>query len=136
MVNALLPSLHRTWSIVQGEYSPLWLGVYAGTGRQTVDSSAIDSAVWSLRHSAIDFIDWTISNTDRWDITTSPFFRRDSTDPLMRQIIPPQERSASKWNSDPFVFSSGSGGYSEEAPYIWQLPYHLMLYNGLISKDE
>ena len=137
MVSALLPSLHRTWSIVQGERSPLWLGVYAGTGGQTVeDSGAIDNAVWSLRHSAIDFVDWTISNSNRWDITQSPFFRRDSTDPLMRQILPPQERAMTKWNSDPFVIPSGGSGYAEEAPYVWQLPYHLMLYNGLILNAE
>jgi len=100
------------------------------------DSGAIDNAVWSLRHSAIDFVDWTISNSNRWDITQSPFFRRDSTDPLMRQILPPQERAMTKWNSDPFVIPSGGSGYAEEAPYVWQLPYHLMLYNGLILNAE
>jgi hypothetical protein len=49
MVTAMLPSLHRTWTIVQGEYSPLWLGIYAGTARQAVSSDDVARALWSLR---------------------------------------------------------------------------------------
>ena len=134
MITALEPSLHRTWSIVQGELSPLWLGVYAGTGKQAVNQQEIDSATWTLRHSVLDFIVWPNTNSKRWDVTLSPFFTRDTTSPLFRQILPPQARVTEKWNSDPFSSTASGNGLSEEAPYIWQLPYHLMLYNGLISK--
>jgi len=133
MVDALLPSIQLTWSVVQGELSPLWLGIYAGTGGQLVDDSMIDATVWSLRHSAIDMIQWEITNSNRWDVTLSPFYARDSTNPLIRQLLPPQARAIEKQNSDPFELTASGNGMGEEAPYVWQLPYHLMRYNGLIS---
>jgi hypothetical protein len=132
MVDSLLPALHRTWTIVQGELSPLWLGVYAGTGGQAVDEKAISDAAWTLRHWAMDLINWPINNSNRWDVTLSPFTSRDDTDPLIRQILPPQERASRKWNSDPFELGASGNGLSEDAPYIFQLPYYLMRYNGLI----
>mmetsp|Transcript_20834 Transcript_20834/g.29957 ORF Transcript_20834/g.29957 Transcript_20834/m.29957 type:complete len:806 (-) Transcript_20834:191-2608(-) len=135
MVNALVPSIDRMWHIVQGERSPLWLGIYAGTCQRPVSEKDISDAVWTLRRWAIDMIVWPIKNSNRWDITESPFFPRDSsTNHLMRQIIPPAERVTTKWNADPFIFDAGSG-YSEEAPYVWRLPYYLMLYNNLITDE-
>ena len=135
MVDAVLPSLRRSWSIVQGEKSPLWLGVYAGTGGQVVSRSAVSDATWTLRRWAIDLIEWDIDNSNRWDVTESPFYARDSTNPLMRQIVPPMERQASHWNSDPFVMAGGSG-MGEMEPSIWRLPYYLMRYNGLIVESH
>jgi len=135
MVDAVLPSLRRSWSIVQGEKSPLWLGIYAGTGGQVVSRSAVSDATWTLRRWAIDLIEWDIDNSNRWDVTESPFYARDSTNPLMRQIVPPMERQASHWNSDPFVMAGGSG-MGEMEPSIWRLPYYLMRYNGLIVESH
>jgi hypothetical protein len=135
MVDALLPSLHRSWTIVQGELSPLWLGIYAGTGGQHVSEKAVSDATWTLRRWSIDLITWPINNQNRWDVTLSPFSVRDSADSLLlRQILPQSERVTEKWNGDPFRLDASGSGMSEEAPYIFQLPYYLMLYNGLISK--
>jgi hypothetical protein len=133
MVDALLPALHRTWTIVQGELSPLWLGIYAGTGRQPVSEQAISDAAWTLRHWPTDLITWPINNMNRWDVTLSPFYARDSTNPLIRQILPAQERAMEKWNSDPFRLTASGNGYLEEPPFLFQLPYFLMRYNGLIN---
>jgi hypothetical protein len=133
MVNALLPALHRTWTIVQGEMSPLWLGIYAGLGGQRVSTEAVSDATWTLRHTAVDLIQWPINNNNRWDVTLSPFYARDSTNPLWRQVLPPQERAVEKQNSDPFETTASGSGYGEEAPYVFQLPYYLMRYYGLIT---
>ncbi|CAM9560031.1 unnamed protein product [Ectocarpus fasciculatus] len=133
MVNALLPSMERTYALINGEMSPLWLGIYAGTGGQQVSDAAISSAVWTLRHWAVDLIEWPISNDERWDITESPFFVRDSTVPLMRQIRPPSERASRKWNTDPFTLGDQDSGMSEEYPANWRFPYYLMRFNKLIE---
>ena len=151
MVEALVPSIDRMWTIVKGELSPLWVGIYAGTAKRPVGDKDISDAVWTLRHWAIDMVmclfscsfsdvtntlseqvNWPIHNDNRWDITESPYYARDSTEHLMRQIRPPQERVTAKWNSDPFVMSSGNG-MKEEYPGVWRLPYYLMLYNNLIT---
>ena len=132
MVDALVPALQRFWSIVKGEKSPLWLGIYGGTCGQPVTSREVSDSVWTLRHWAIDFIQWPYDNSERWDVTESPFTARDHDDEhLMRQIRPPSERASHKWNSDPFVWS-GDSGMAEEMPSIWALPYWLMRYNRLI----
>jgi hypothetical protein len=132
MVSALLPSMQRTFALIGGEKSPLWLGIYAGTGGQEVCPTAVSSAVWTLRHWAVDLIEWPISNDERWDLTASPFFSRDSTDPIMIQIRPPSERAARKWNTDPFSLQDQDSGMSEEYPANWRFPYFLMRYNKLI----
>lgn len=135
MVDALIPSIDRMWTIVSKERSPLWLGIYAGTAGRPVTAQEVSEAVWTLRRWSIDMIVWPVINSERFDLTESPYYPRDAdpetTAHLMRQVIAPQERRTMKANGDPFVFDDGSGT-SEEAPYIWRLPYYLMRYNGLI----
>jgi len=136
MIEPLVPGLERMWSIVQGEKSPLWLGIYAGTAGQPVCPASHSDAVWSLRRWPIDLITWPVDNSDRWDITKSPFVPRDSGSDATaewRQILPMAERAMKKWNSDPFEGGSAGSGMSEQAPYVWRLPYYIMLYNGLIT---
>lgn len=136
MVTPLIAGLERMWSIVQTERSPLWVGVYAGTAGMPVCPITISDAVWSLRRYSIDLIDWPIDNSNRWDITPSPFVPRDSGDnatPEWRQMLPNSERAVRKQNSNPFDGNAMGNGLSEEAPYVWRLPYYLMLYNGLIT---
>lgn len=132
MVALLEPSIERYWTIVQGEKSPLWLGIYAGTAGYSVDESMVNDATWWLRHSAIDFITWPFKNSDRWDITEDRFFGRDSNTKQMMEIRPAQETRTGHWNGNPFTMDDGSGT-SEYEPAIWRLPYYLMRYNKLIS---
>lgn len=56
MAEALIPSIERMWTIVGGELSPLWLGVYAGTANRPVTTKEISDATWTLRHWAIDMV--------------------------------------------------------------------------------
>ena len=131
MVSPFLPSFERTWLIIGAEYSPLWTGIYAGVAAQKVSSAALKHSVWTLRRWAIDLIDWPVDNDGRWDITKEPFYSRDSTRPIMRQIRPAAERTSSHWNSDPYSMMAGSG-YSEYEPAVWRMPYYIMLHYKLI----
>lgn len=131
MVSQFVPSFERTWLIIGAEYSPLWTGIYAGVAAQRASPAALSHSVWSLRHWAMDLVDWPLHNSGRYDVTLEPFYSRDSTKPIMRQIRPPSERVSSHWNGDPFTVSAGSG-YSEFEPAVWRLPYYLMLYYKLI----
>lgn len=132
MVKPLLPSIDRYWLLVKGERSPLWFGIYAGIAERPVTKTDLYGAVWSLRHWAIDLITWPINNLYRWDVNVQPFFGRDNTNQLMKEIRPPQERVTGHWNGDPFALEGGSGT-SEQEPAIWELPYYLMRFYGLIS---
>lgn len=136
MIAPLIPGLDRMWTIVKPERSPLWLGFYAGTAGRPVCPVAQSESVWTLRRAVMDLIDWPVNNDDRWDVVSSPYYPRDPHEgdpPEMRQILPPAERAVRKWNSDPYTQGTQGGGMNEEAPYIWRLPYYLLVYNGLLE---
>ena len=135
MVEPMLPSLRKTWILVAGELSPLWLGIYAGTAQQThgVNDVAKASAVASLQRWALDFIQWEIKGTQRIDLDINEHFTARYSDvPIMRHIRPPSEREASEWNNDPFMVNPGGNGKAEYEPGTWLFPYYIMKYNGLI----
>eukprot|EP00598_Pedospumella_elongata_P005501 CAMPEP_0184967304 /NCGR_PEP_ID=MMETSP1098-20130426/718_1 /TAXON_ID=89044 /ORGANISM="Spumella elongata, Strain CCAP 955/1" /LENGTH=817 /DNA_ID=CAMNT_0027488731 /DNA_START=6 /DNA_END=2459 /DNA_ORIENTATION=- len=131
MASLVLPAFERTWLLIGAEYSPLWTGIYAGVAAQQVSPASVAHSVWTLRHWAIDLINWPVDNANRWDVALEPFYSRDSTKQIMRQIRPPSERVSSHWNNDPFSVTEGSG-YSEYEPAVWRLPYYIMLYYKLI----
>lgn len=92
MVKIAIPSLQRAWLLIGAEYSPLWTGIYAGVANQPASTSAISRSLWSLRHWALDLIDWKVDHSLRWDVTVTPFFVRDSEKSIIRQIRPPSKR--------------------------------------------
>ena len=138
MVKPLIPSLKKTFMLMKGELSPLWLGIYAGTAQQSdmIKDSDLSDATWSLRKWALDLISWEIQGTQRIDLDFNEHFQarmQAQGHPLMRHIRPPAERAAGEWNADPFDTNPGGSGMSEYEPGTWLLPYYIMLYNGLIQ---
>lgn len=142
MLNLLTPSIQRTWSIVSGEFSPMWSSIYQGLIKRTVklpqanellDRQILAYSIQSLQQWSIDLITWPLStsNNIRYDITLQPYTSRDSSKALMRQIRPPTERATSHWNNDPFKLNDGTG-MQEYEPAVWRLPYYIMLYYKLI----
>jgi len=73
MCEPIVPGLRRTWQLLKGEKSPLWYGIYAGTAKQSwqVDQEDRDGSTWSLRHWAIDMINWSILGSQRIDLDIS-----------------------------------------------------------------
>jgi len=137
----MVPSIQRTFLLLKGELSPLWLGIYAGTAKQTkhVNQKDVSNVQWSMRHYAIDLIEWPVFNSQRIDLDISDSFHVRNTDPahnpyfpLMKHIRPPDERTQAEWNTDPFAVNPGGSGTSEFEPGIYLFPYYLTLYHGLV----
>ena len=132
MVKVAVPSLERAWMIIGAEFSPLWTAIYAGVAQQPASTQSLVYSTSSLRHWAIDLIDWPIDNGQRWDVSLQPFHVRDhDNERIIRQIRPPSERVTTHWNNDPYATNAG-GGYEEYEPAIWRLPYFMMLFYKLI----
>lgn len=92
MVKIAIPALERAWLIIGSEFSPLWTGIYAGVANQPASTMAVDYSTWSLRHWALDLIDWPVDNGNRWDVAQTPFHVRDQESmKITRQIRPPSK---------------------------------------------
>jgi hypothetical protein len=134
MCEPLVPALKRTWLLIKGERSPLWIAVYAGLAEQPVSEVEIEYAIWTLRQGPIDLIGWSIDNSNRWDLQVQPFFLRQSVNlPIMTVIRPQSERQMSHYNNDPFCLNTATGGGSEYEPAVWSIGYWMMAANGLIK---
>ena len=138
MVSLMVPSLQKTFLLLKGELNPLWLGIYAGTAAQTahVTEKDISDVVWSLRHWAIDNINWNIMGSQRIDLDISHVFLvRPFTDPtktIMRHIRPASERASAEENRDPFEVNPGGASDCEYEPGVYLLPYYIMAYHKLL----
>ena len=51
----------------------------------------------------------------------------------MRHIIPPSERISSEYNTDPFDANPGGTGSQEYEPAVWEFPYYIMAYHGMVE---
>lgn len=137
MIEPLVVSLKKSFMLMKGELSPLWLGIYAGTAAQTdmIQDKDLSDATWTLRRWAMDFIQWEVMGSQRIDLDFTDHYhvRYSGKDrPVMRHIRPPTERRSGEWNSDPFDVNPGGDGMGEYEPGTWLLPYFLMQFNGLI----
>lgn len=161
MVKPLLPSVNRYYSIVARENSPMWLSVIAIAShiendinnkillispdiinnaniikQLDISISDVNNAIESLRRWSIDLIQWETPQNERWDVVKNPFFARDSETVEMRNILPPQERLQTHWNSDPYPIIIGNTptgyGGAEYAPAEWSLPYWSLVFYGVI----
>ncbi len=115
------------WEAEKKERNPLWNFVYASTGAKDY---GLDDALWTLRYFPLDMIDWTVSNSHRRDITRmEPNFRYQE----LEELLPPDERRMTRWNSQPFILNGGNGGATELAGDEFLLPYWMARYLKLLN---
>lgn len=105
------------WEIERAERCPLWNFIHGSTG---IEEFGLEEALWTLRFFPLDMIEWSVSNSERGDITRKePNFRNQQ----LEELLPPDERRITRWNSHPFILDGGSGGRIELAGDEFLLPY-------------
>ncbi len=114
------------WEIAKVERCPVWDFMYGMTGAPFFD---LDGAVWTLQRFPLDLVNWTVTNSQRQDLTRLPANFRDQQ---TEQLLPPDERAAMRWNGNPFALDGGGGGLSELAGDEFLLPYWMGRYLGFI----
>jgi len=115
------------WAAEKKERNPFWNFVYASTG---AEDYGLDDALWTLRYFPLDMIDWTVLNSHRRDITPMPAnFRYQE----LEELLPPDERRMTRWNSQPFTLNGGNGGSTELAGDEFLLPYWMARYLKLLN---
>lgn len=98
-----LDAVKDHWEIERPERYPIWNFIYAGCGGTDFDPAG---AVWTLRGTPLDTINWPVRNSHRKDIRRLEpnFMRREMAD-----LLPPGERLMARINTQPFILDAGDG---------------------------
>lgn len=124
-----LLSLERTNAVLRPERSPFHNVLYAACTGRTCDVAAV--VEW-LQDAPLDLRDWRMDNGHRADVVFAPEPDRFGK-PQLVAPLPPGERGVTKWNENPYLADSGTGGAREMDGAFWLLPYWMGKYYGVIS---
>lgn len=117
-------SLKQAWDSVKREKSSAWTSIYSfATGQNNTE--ILEKLVWSLREWPLDLVQWPTTNSHRLDIHLDPEQDRYYHSGIQSvRVLPPNERTQLRWNSNPFQLDS-EGSSNEMDPAPWLLPYWL-----------
>lgn len=123
-----LESIRNWFDVIRRDHSPLYNFVYGGV--MGGDFGAI-GCVELLRDMPLDMVDWTVDSRHREDVhlVRTPVIEDVQVD----RLLPPSERSLSKWDKNPYEAVSGSGGHTESSSVHWLLPYWMGRYYEIIK---
>jgi len=135
-------ALYHVWQLVAPGRSSLWSAI-ALFGDSTTNprmsdddrARALDDMLWNLRTWPLDQVNWNVSNSQRQDIMYNPDIDRGaaSHDQSYLRVLPCNERSQQRWNSNPWEVQDGGDGMMEVDPGAWVLPYWLAKWSGLLT---
>jgi hypothetical protein len=153
VVNAV-KSVTRAWQFIAPGRPAPWCFIY--TTSPGADASCVSEAVQELRLWPLSAVQWPFANTQRRDLTISPYLDRGGK-PIAEQWLPPNEavsvvvavavpaltacdslarralaQTAYRWNANPFILDDGDG-MSAVDPGTWMLPYWMGRFLGLIA---
>ncbi|MBN2375524.1 MAG: hypothetical protein JXD22_03930 [Sedimentisphaerales bacterium] len=119
--------IREHWEIERPEKNPLWSFIYAMTGAAAYD---LDEAIWYLKEMPLDFVGWRVKNSHRKDLE---FIKGNFRNQTTTKVLPPDERSISKYNGNAFRLDGGEGGLREFSGDIYLFPYWMGRYVGVIK---
>ncbi|CAF1472555.1 unnamed protein product [Rotaria sordida] len=105
------------------------------TSSPAFDCNALSAdAVWYMQRWPLELIAWPQFNSDRLDIQLNIPAECEQK-PLSLQMLPPDERTTKKWNTNVYGLDDGDGFY-EEDPTAFLISYWGMRYFNLLGKEE
>jgi len=121
-------STQRSWKVEQPEHIPIWNIICSAALKKDCD---LKVALEELQQIPMDLITWTMENSHRWDLPRDQLNDRFGKAQAVRPI-PTPERGISKWNSNTFIYDSGSNGSGEDDGSFFLLPYWMGRYHGFL----
>ena len=122
-------SIERTWSVVEHDRMPAWNII---TSIVLNKDCNLETAKEELELFPMDLIDWRMTNSHRWDLTENMIGGRGGA-PQATQRIPTPESQIWRWNTNPHLFDTGSGGKREVSGTYFLLPYWMARYHNLFN---
>jgi hypothetical protein len=148
-------SISRTWNFVREGRPSLWNFIYGSwllqqqqllqhqlrSNDETTSAASdaaidgdkfdLDASVWMLQSYPLSQVDWPVRNQDRHDLHTRGL-NRDNRPDYAPPVLPYDEISFDRWNTDPFEYGGGSG-WGEADPSAWLLPFWMARYFAFIN---
>ena len=121
-----IKSTQRSWRVEQPDRIPLWNIISSTALNKDCD---LRIALEELQLIPMDLITWKMENSHRWDLPQDQLSDRFGKAQAIRPV-PTPERGISKWNSNTYIYDSGSDGYGEDDGAFFLLPYWMGRYHG------
>ena len=128
LLQTYLKSTQRSWKVEQPDRIPLWNIISTVALKKDCD---LKIALEELQLIPMDLITWRMENSHRWDLPQDQLSDRFGKAQAIRPI-PTPERGVSKWNSNTYIYDSGSDGYGEDDGAFFLLPYWMGRYHRLL----
>jgi len=116
----------RSWKAEQADRIPIWNIISSAALKNDCD---LKIALEELQQIPMDMITWTMENSQRWDLPRDQLDDRFGKAQAVRPV-PTPERGISKWNSNTYIYDSGSNGSGEDDGAYFLLPYWMGRYHG------
>lgn len=123
-------SMQRSWNVEQADRIPIWNIIASSALEKDCD---LNVALDELQQIPLDMINWTMNNSQRWDLPKDQMDDRFGKAQSIRPI-PTPERAVSKWNNNNYRYDQGAGGFGEEDGSYFLLPYWMGRYHGYFTK--
>jgi hypothetical protein len=122
-------SVERTWAVSQAEKMPAWNIISSIVLEKDCD---LEIAKQELELFPLDLIDWSMTNSHRWDLREDELTGRSGTIQATKHIPTPEARIF-RWNTNPFEFDTGAKGLREVTGTYFLLPYWMARYHELFN---
>ncbi len=119
-------SMQRSWNVEQADRIPIWNIIASFALQKDCD---LKIALEELQQIPMDLITWRMENSHRWDLPQDQLVDRFGKPQAIRPI-PTPERGVSKWNSNTYLYDTGSNGSGEDDGAYFLFPYWMGRYHG------
>jgi hypothetical protein len=108
--------------------------IFGGVTKMDIDA---DTAIWNLRDTPLDLLQWEVDNSKREDLRI--VHRPMHLPPQLSRILPPSERGVMRWDKNTWDVNGGdfpgvdAKGATESSGAYWLLPYWMGRYYGYIA---
>ncbi|WP_291366422.1 transcriptional regulator [Cyclobacterium sp.] len=121
-----LKSLRRSWEAVRSDRMPVWNILSSSLLGEALD---LEIAQQILEDFPLDQVNWSYTNSHRWDIKRDEFPGRGGVEQAL-VALNPGESNVSRWNTNPKQLDGGGKGLSEESGSFYLLAYWMGRYYG------
>lgn len=121
-----LRSLRRSWEAVRSDQMPVWNVLASSLLNEEL---GLDQALVALQDFPLDQINWSFTNSHRWDLKRDEFPGRGGAEQVL-VALPPSESNVSRWNTNPKQLDGGRAGLAEESGSYYLAAYWMGRYYG------